>query len=302
MFNTIPVKRDTPEEYRQKIEALKTALEKADALLVGAGAGLSTSAGFTYSGERFEKNFADFHAKYGFSDMYTGGFYPYTTPEEHWAYWSRYIMINRYADAPKPVYENVRKLVDRKNYFVLTTNVDHCFQKAGFDKARLFYTQGDYGLFQCSEPCHQATYDNEAQVRAMYERQKDMRIPSELIPYCPRCGKPMSMNLRSDSTFVEDAGWHTAAQRYADFLTTYKDGRILFLELGIGANTPGIIKYPFQQMTANNPQAIYACINYGEAYCFDEIRERAICIDGDIGEVIAEFLRKIPQVAQSPNL
>ncbi|MGI5074486.1 Sir2 silent information regulator family NAD-dependent deacetylase [Treponema vincentii] len=302
MFNTIPVKHDTPEEYRQKIEALKTALEKADALLVGAGAGLSTSAGFTYSGERFEKNFADFHAKYGFSDMYTGGFYPYTTPEEHWAYWSRNIMINRYADAPKPVYENVRKLVDRKNYFVLTTNVDHCFQKAGFDKARLFYTQGDYGLFQCSEPCHQATYDNEAQVRAMYERQKDMRIPSELIPYCPRCGKPMSMNLRSDSTFVEDAGWHTAAQRYADFLTTYKDGRILFLELGVGANTPGIIKYPFQQMTANNPQAIYACINYGEAYCFDEIRERAICIDGDIGEVIAEFLRKIPQVAQSPNL
>lgn len=302
MFNTIPVKHDTPEEYRQKIEALKTALEKADALLVGAGAGLSTSAGFTYSGERFEKNFADFHVKYGFSDMYTGGFYPYTTPEEHWAYWSRNIMINRYADAPKPVYENVRKLVDRKNYFVLTTNVDHCFQKAGFDKARLFYTQGDYGLFQCSEPCHQATYDNEAQVRAMYERQKDMRIPSELIPYCPRCGKPMSMNLRSDSTFVEDAGWHTAAQRYADFLTTYKDGRILFLELGVGANTPGIIKYPFQQMTANNPQAIYACINYGEAYCFDEIRERAICIDGDIGEVIAEFLRKIPQVAQSPNL
>ncbi|UTC49091.1 SIR2 family NAD-dependent protein deacylase [Treponema vincentii] len=302
MFNTIPVKHDTPEEYRQKIEALKTALEKADALLVGAGAGLSTSAGFTYSGERFEKNFADFHAKYGFSDMYTGGFYPYTTPEEHWAYWSRNIMINRYADAPKPVYENVRKLVDRKNYFVLTTNVDHCFQKAGFDKARLFYTQGDYGLFQCSEPCHQATYDNEAHVRAMYERQKDMRIPSELIPYCPRCGKPMSMNLRSDSTFVEDAGWHTAAQRYADFLTAYKDGRILFLELGVGANTPGIIKYPFQQMTANNPQAIYACINYGEAYCFDEIRERAICIDGDIGEVIAEFLRKIPQVAQSPNL
>lgn len=292
MFNTIPIRHDTPEEYRQKIEALKAALEKADAVLVGAGAGLSTSAGFTYSGERFEKYFADFHAKYGFSDMYTGGFYPYTTPEEHWAYWSRYIMINRYADAPKPVYENVRKLVDGKNYFVLTTNVDHCFQKAGFDKARLFYTQGDYGLFQCSEPCHQATYDNEAQVRAMYERQKDMRIPSELIPYCPRCGKPMSMNLRSDSTFVEDAGWHTAAQRYADFLTAYKDGRILFLELGVGANTPGIIKYPFQQMTANNPQAIYACINYGEAYCFDEIRNRATCIDGDIGEVMTELIKR----------
>lgn len=276
----------------ETIEKLKQVFVETEAMVIGAGAGLSTSAGFTYSGERFEKYFADFHAKYGFSDMYTGGFYPYTTPEEHWAYWSRYIMINRYADAPKPVYENVRKLVDGKNYFVLTTNVDHCFQKAGFDKARLFYTQGDYGLFQCSEPCHQATYDNEAQVRAMYERQKDMRIPSELIPYCPRCGKPMSMNLRSDSTFVEDAGWHTAAQRYADFLTTYKDGRILFLELGVGANTPGIIKYPFQQMTVNNPQAIYACINYGEAYCFDEIRERAICIDGDIGEVMAELIKR----------
>lgn len=292
MFNTIPIRHDTPEEYRQKIEALKAALEKTDTVLVGAGAGLSTSAGFTYSGERFEKYFADFHAKYGFSDMYTGGFYPYTTMEEHWAYWSRYIMINRYAEAPQPVYKNVRKLVDGKNYFVLTTNVDHCFQKAGFDKARLFYTQGDYGLFQCSEPCHQATYDNEAQVRAMYEQQKDMRIPSNLVPYCPRCGKPMSMNLRSDSTFVEDAGWHTAAQRYADFLTAYKGGRILFLELGVGANTPGIIKYPFQQMTANNPQAIYACINYGEAYCFDEIRERAICIDGDIGEVMAELIKR----------
>lgn len=276
----------------ETIEKLKQVFVETEAMVIGAGAGLSTSAGFTYSGERFEKYFADFHAKYGFSDMYTGGFYPYTTPEEHWAYWSRYIMINRYADAPKPVYENVRKLVDGKNYFVLTTNVDHCFQKAGFDKARLFYTQGDYGLFQCSEPCHQATYDNEAQVRAMYEQQKDMRIPSNLVPYCPRCGKPMSMNLRSDSTFVEDAGWHTAAQRYADFLTAYKGGRILFLELGVGANTPGIIKYPFQQMTVNNPQAIYACINYGEAYCFDEIRERAICIDGDIGEVMAELIKR----------
>lgn len=279
-------------EFLPLLERLKAALTEADTVLIGAGAGLSTSAGFTYSGERFEKHFADFHTKYGFSDMYTGGFYPYTTLEERWAYWSRYIMINRYADAPKPVYENLRKLIDGKNYFVLTTNVDHCFQKAGFDKARLFYTQGDYGLFQCSVPCHQNTYDNEAQVRAMYEQQHDMKIPKELIPYCPVCGKPMSMNLRADDTFVEDAGWQVAAQRYADFLTAYKNSRILFLELGVGANTPGIIKYPFQHMAAHNPQSVYVCINYGEAFAPQEIEQRSICINGDIGEVITELIEQ----------
>ena len=281
---------DTPEEYQRKIKALKAALQDADAVLIGAGAGLSTSAGFTYSGERFEKHFADFHAKYGFSDMYTGGFYPYETLEGHWAYWSRYIMINRYADAPKPVYETLRTLASGKNYFVLTTNVDHCFQKAGFDKARLFYTQGDYGLFQCSVPCHRKTYDNEAQVRAMYEQQHDMKIPEALIPYCPVCGKPMGMNLRADDTFVEDVGWHAAAQRYGDFLTVHKNSRIVFLELGVGANTPGIIKYPFQQMTAQNAQAVYACINYGEAFAPKEIEQRSICINGDIGEAIEALL------------
>lgn len=281
---------DTPEEYQRKIKALKAALQDADAVLIGAGAGLSTSAGFTYSGERFEKHFADFHAKYGFSDMYTGGFYPYETLEEHWAYWSRYIMINRYADAPKPVYETLRTLASGKNYFVLTTNVDHCFQKAGFDKARLFYTQGDYGLFQCSVPCHRKTYDNEGQVRAMYEQQHDMKIPEALIPYCPVCGKPMGMNLRADDTFVEDVGWYAAAQRYGDFLTVHKNSRIVFLELGVGANTPGIIKYPFQQMTAQNAQAVYACINYGEAFAPKEIEQRSICINGDIGEAIEALL------------
>lgn len=279
-------------EFLPLLERLKAALTEADTVLIGAGAGLSTSAGFTYSGERFENHFADFHAKYGFSDMYTGGFYPYTTLEERWAYWSRYIMINRYADAPKPVYENLHKLVDSKNYFVLTTNVDHCFQKAGFDKARLFYTQGDYGLFQCSVPCHQNTYDNESQVRAMYEQQHNMKIPKELIPYCPVCGKPMSMNLRADDTFVEDAGWQVAAQRYADFLTAYKNSRILFLELGVGANTPGIIKYPFQHMAAHNPQSVYVCINYGEAFAPQEIEQRSICINGDIGEVITELIEQ----------
>ena len=254
--------------------------------MIGAGAGLSTSAGYEYSGKRFEKYFSDFEAKYGFHDMYSGGFYPYKTPEEFWAFWSRYIFINRYVDAPKPVYEELLKLVADKDYFVITTNVDHCFQKAGFDKKRLFYTQGDYGLFQCSEPCCQETFDNERDIRLMYEQQEDGRIPSELIPRCPHCGRPMTMNLRSGDSFVEDEGWHRAAERYENFLRTRTGLKILFLELGVGYNTPVIIKYPFWHMTARNLNATYACINLGEADAPDNIAARSICIDGDIGAVL----------------
>ena len=255
-------------------------------MVIGAGAGLSASAGFTYDGERFEKYFSDFAAKYGIQDMYSGGFYPFPTMEEFWAYWSRYIYINRYQDAPKPVYDDLLKLVQDKDYFVITTNVDHCFQKAGFDKKRLFYTQGDYGLFQCSEPCCQETFENEAAIREMVKRQEDMKIPTELLPVCPCCGKPMTMNLRSDDTFVEDEGWHRAAERYKIFLRTRAGGKILFLELGVGYNTPVIIKYPFWQMTAKNPNAIYACINQGQAACPQEIGKQSICIDADIGQVL----------------
>ena len=272
------------------IEKIKSVLENAEALVVGAGAGLSTSAGFTYSGERFEQYFSDFRARYGFSDMYTGGFYPYKTLEEHWAYWSRYIMINRYMDSPIPVYEGLFDLVKNKNYFVITTNVDHCFQKAGFDKSRLFYTQGDYGLFQCSEPCHKKTYDNEEQIRAMYEAQQDMKIPAELLPKCPVCGKPMSMNLRADDTFVEDEGWHRAALRYQDFLNGNKDRNIVYLELGVGGNTPGIIKYPFWNMTYSNPKAKYICINKGEAVVPKEIENQSICVNNDIWAVLRELV------------
>lgn len=221
MFSRIWTNAST-KSCSEQIERLKTALRDCDAVVVGAGAGLSTSAGFVYTGERFEKNFSDFAAKYGFRDMYSGGFYPFATPEEHWAYWSRYIYINRYMDAPKPIYDDLLKLVADKDYFVITTNVDHCFQKAGFEKKQLFYTQGDYGLFQCSEPCCQETFDNEAVVREMVARQENMKIPSELLPVCPHCGKPMTMNLRSDDAFVEDEGWHRAAERYADFLRTRK--------------------------------------------------------------------------------
>ena len=268
------------------MERLKAALQDCDAVVIGAGAGLSTAAGFTYTGERFEQHFSDFAQKYGIKDMYSGGFYPFPTQEEFWAYWSRYIFINRYQDAPKPVYETLLKLVADKDYFVITTNVDHCFQKAGFDNKRLFYTQGDYGLFQCSEPCCQETFDNEAVIREMMERQKDMKIPTELLPVCPHCGKPLTMNLRSDNKFVEDEGWHRAAERYENFLRTREGQEILFLELGVGYNTPVIIKYPFWQMTAKNPKAIYACINQGQAVCPQEIERQSVCINADIGQVL----------------
>lgn len=258
--------------------------------MIGAGAGLSTSAGFTYSGKRFEDNFPDFIEKYGFRDMYSAGFYPYDTLEEYWAYWSRYIFINRYQNTPKDVYTDLYKLVKNKDYFVLTTNVDHCFQKAGFDKHRLFYTQGDYGLLQCSKPCHNKTYDNESLVHKMVAEQKNMRIPSGLIPYCPVCGAPMSMNLRADNTFVEDSGWHVAATRYQDFIHRHKEMKILYLELGVGGNTPGIIKYPFWQMTHDNPNANYICINLSEAYIPAEIRKQSICIDNDIGTVLKQLV------------
>ena len=285
MFSKIWTKLST-KSCSEPLERLQAALQDCDAVVIGAGSGLSTAAGFTYNGERFEKYFSDFAAKYGIKDMYSGGFYPFATPEEHWAYWSRYIYINRYMDAPKPVYNDLLKLVQDKDYFVITTNVDHCFQKAGFDKKRLFYTQGDYGLFQCSEPCCQETFDNESVIRQMIERQENMKIPTELLPTCPHCGKPMTMNLRCDDTFVEDEGWHKAAERYENFLRTRAGGKILFLELGVGYNTPVIIKYPFWQMTAKNPNATYVCINQGQAVCPQEIEKRSICMDADIGQVL----------------
>jgi hypothetical protein rflaF_08460 len=289
MFLKMPTTRST-DNYSDKLSRLKDKIAAADAIVIGAGAGLSTSAGFDYSGERFEKYFADFHKKYGITDMYSGGFYPFETLNEYWAWWSRHILVNRYnAPVGKP-YSDLLKAVSDKDYFVLTTNVDHRFQLAGFDKKRLFNTQGDYGLWQCSEPCCNETFDNENAVRTMVKEQCNMKIPDELIPRCPHCGKPMAMNLRCDNSFVQDEGWHAAAERYEEFIRKHRNLHILFLELGVGFNTPGIIKYPFMQMTAENPKAIYACINMNEAYAPDEIADRAICIDGDIGKVIENII------------
>ena len=276
-------------DYWQKIERLKAEIQGADAILIGAGAGLSSSAGLTYSGERFLKYFSDFHEKYGITDIYSGGFYPFSSLEEYWAWWSRHIYYNRYDLTPGKPYTDLLALVRDRNYFVLTTNVDHQFQLAGFDKTRLFYTQGDYSLWQCSKPCHQATYDNEAAVRRMIAEQADMRVPSSLIPRCPRCGRPMTMNLRSDDTFVQDEGWYAAARRYEDFLQLHRNDRILLLELGVGGNTPGIIKVPFLRMTAQNPMATYACLNLGEAFTISGLEEQSILFDADIGKVLSDL-------------
>lgn len=296
----------TDGEHADAIERLAQAWREADCVLIGAGSGLSTSAGYTYSGERFNRLLSDFKERYGITDMYSGGFHPFDTLEEYWAWWSRAIYCNRYVPAPKPVHRLLLGMLDgsvrarggetagsAKDYFVLTTNVDHCFQRAGFDKARLFYTQGDYGLWQCSLPCAQVTYDNEQAVRAMVEEQSDMRVPSELVPHCPRCGRPMMPNLRVDGSFVEDDGWHAAAKRYHDFLVRHENSRILLLELGVGGNTPGIIKYPFWQLANANPQATYACLNLGEAAAPPQIHSRSICINADIGQTLTELARAL---------
>ncbi len=271
---------------RDKISELKKILHDAKNILIGAGAGLSTAAGYTYDGERFRKYFADFEQAYGFHDMYSGGFYPYDTPEEFWGFWCRNIFYNRYDMPPNETYRKLLELVRDKNFFVLTTNVDHAFQLNGCDKTRLFYTQGDYGLFQCSTPCHNKTYDNEQTIRAMIAAQKDMRVPKELFPRCPKCGEVMTLNLRSDDKFVEDSGWHAAIYRYEKFLRLHADGDIVLLELGVGGNTPGIIKFPFWRLTARNPAARYVCINKGQAFVPDEIAAQSLLIDADIAEVL----------------
>lgn len=301
--NKMYISNDAAED---KIKKLKEKIRTTDAIVIGAGAGLSTAAGFTYGGRRFEKYFFDFIQTYGISDMYSGGFYPFPDKRIFWAWWARHIYYNRYIDAPKPVYKELLKLVTGKDYFVITTNVDHQFQKAGFDKKRLFYTQGDYGLFQSVNPSIQKTFDNENWVMKAMEAQgfvKDengvyqppengkplMYIPSELMPKCPDDGSEMTLNLRSDNSFVEDEGWHRASAAYSDFLRRHENTRVLYLEIGVGANTPVIIKYPFWQMTLANDNAFYACLNYNEAFCPEEIAVQSVCINGDANEIIKEL-------------
>ncbi len=280
-------------DFSECVDRIADAISGADAVLVGAGAGLSTAAGFSYAGKRFDDNFADFRDAYGITDMYSGGFYPFPDQESLWAWWSRSILLNRY-DCPvgKP-YLDLLHLLRGREYFVLTTNVDHQFQRAGIDRDRLFYMQGDYGLLQCSRPCHQATYDNEELVRQMAERQNDLRVPSELVPRCPRCGAPMAPNLRCDDTFVEDANWHAAARRYDEFLNRHRRDRIVLLEVGVGGNTPAIIKYPFWRMASENRNATYVQLNKGEVLVPSQLERQSVILDCDAAEALSALRERL---------
>lgn len=308
MFGRLYVEK-TKQSYSESIGNTKAAIADADAVVIGAGSGLSTAAGYTYSGERFHTYFRDFIDEYGIRDIYSGGFYPFPDMEIYWAWWSRHIWVNRYMPIPNDVYNKLLNLVKDKDYFVLTTNVDHCFQRSGFDRKRLFYTQGDYGLFQSSNPhgisAHK-TYDNREivedmllaqgfeigendELRTPKGKKLSMRIPTELIPYCPDDGELMTTNLRSDDKFVEDDGWHIASGRYSDFIRRHDDLQVVYLEIGVGGNTPVIIKYPFWKYTAQNENATYVCINKGEAVAPHEIMKRSLCLDEDIGRVLDDL-------------
>lgn len=270
---------------------LKEEIENSEYILIGAGAGLSTSAGFSYDGKRFEDNFKDYIKKYGFTDMYSAGFYNFPTLEEYWAYFSLYVYINRYDIEENETYLNLYNIVKNKNYFVITTNVDGRFIDSKFDKDKIFAVQGDFSLLQCSKPCRQETFYNEKYIREMIKYKKEMKIPTELIPKCPYCGKNMSMNLRADSTFVQDKNWDKQKLKYENFLKNSYNSKILFLELGVGFNTPSIIKYNFWRMTLNNKKSVYASINLGECYSASDIEERSICIDADISEVLKKLIK-----------
>lgn len=308
-FDTVLCYKKNNRSYEEQLTLLKEKIQKADAVLIGAGAGLSTAAELTYGGERFRKYFFDFAEKFGITDMYTGGFYPFPSPEFYWGWWSRQIYFNRYIDAPSSVYSDLLKLVKDKDYFVLTTNVDHQFQRSGFDKKRLFYTQGDYGLLQSVQPEVQKSYDNQEIVEKMLAAQGfvkneqgiyevpasgklNMTIPKELIPKCPDDGRDMMVSVRSDDRFVEDEGWHEAQMRYHTFLEQHEDDHILYLELGVGMNTPVIIKYPFWYYTEENPKAFYVSINKGWAACSKKIQDRSLCMEQDIGKVLKDLLNE----------
>lgn len=279
--------------YETEMLRLKKAFCEADAILVGAGSGLSAAAGYRFDGPRLQAHFADFVEKYGMADMYTGCFARFESREERWAYWSRWAWINRYEPIPKDTLSVLRALLDGRDYFVLTTNIDHTFQRAGYPKDRLCYTQGDFGLFQCAVPCHENTYDNKDVLEQMVKQEKDGKVPTALIPHCPRCGAEMDFNLYWDDRFVRDEGWHIAHDRYLDYVDAHRSGKVLFLELGVGYNSPGVIKYPFWRFTMQNPQAIFASVNRDQPSYPEEIADRAIVISADLDKTIRDLHRMV---------
>lgn len=274
---------------KNKIKCIAKYIKNADAIVIGAGAGLSISAGLSYSGKRFENNFSEYIKRYGMSDMYSAGFYPFESQEEKWAYWSKHIYLNRYEFPSGQVYKYLLEIIKEKKYFVITTNVDHQFIKAGFQSDNIFATQGDYGLLQCKYACHKKLYENKNIVYDMVKIQRDCKIPINLVPKCPVCGGDMEVNLRCDNYFVEDSNWDKAYENYNKFIVENINNNIVFIELGVGMNTPGIIKYQFWKLTNQIANSKYVCINLNETYCPQEIRNKSIYINEDITKVVMEL-------------
>lgn len=280
------------ERFVQRLDKAKKAIDEADYIIIGAGAGLSTAAGIEYTGERFERYFKDFIDEYGFTDMYSSGFYPFKSQEEKWAYWALHVFANRYDVGKTDVYQKLLKLVEDKEYFVLTTNVEHQFWINGFEDERIFATQGDYGLLQCEKGCHDKLYPNRDQVFEWVEKTEDFKIPSEMVPKCPVCGGEMDLNLRKDNYFVEDAKWHEMNDNYSNFLNKI-DGKFVFLEIGVGFNTPGIIRYPFEQMTYNNDDATLIRLNLDYPQAIPENKDKTISFDENVEEILDYWLSRI---------
>ena len=280
------------ERFVQRLDKAKKAIDEADYIVIGAGAGLSTAAGIEYTGERFEKYFKDFIQEYGFTDMYSSGFHPFKSQEEKWAYWARHVFANRYDVGKTDVYQKLLKLVENKDYFVLTTNVEHQFWINGFDDERIFAIQGDYGLLQCEKACHDKLYSNKDQVFEWVEKTEDFKIPTDLVPKCPVCGGNMDLNLRKDNYFVEDYKWHEMNKNYSNFLNGI-DGKFVFLEIGVGFNTPGIIRYPFEQMTYNNDEATLIRLNLDYPQAIPENKDKTISFDENVEEIFDYWLSRI---------
>lgn len=283
--------QETP--YEEQIREAAKAIKEAEYVLIGAGAGLSAAAGLTYGGKRFEENFPEFIRKYGMTDMYSAGFYPFSSEEERWGYWSKHVYVNRIQPQALPLYQKLREIVNAKKYFVLTTNADHQFYKADFGEDKIFATQGDYGLIQCMRGCHPKTYDNIEMMNQMHQARKDCKVPSYMVPRCPVCGGPMNMNLRCDRYFVEDDAWHEAEKHFGEFLDACQKKRTVLLELGIGFNTPTIVRFPFEKLTQKQENMTLIRLNLDEAIVPKSLGERAIGINADMMQSVTDLLRAV---------
>ena len=272
---------------KKTLNDIKKLIEQADCILIGAGAGLSTSAGINYAGDEFEKEFAPFIKKYGFTDLYTASFYEFETEEEKWAYFAKHIKFADTGRKATPLYKNIYELVKNKSYFVITTNVDDQFEKAGFEKNKIFATQGSYSKLQCSKGCHNKLYDDTELVNRMIEETDcNLKIPTNLVPICPVCKERMEVNLRKDAYFVQDENWYKQSKAYEDFVNNAKDKKVILLELGVGFNTPIIIRFPFEQMTMQNKNWNLVRINKDNVMTWNDIEEKSILIQEDIANII----------------